>query len=149
MILSAVTPHNRRRLSNPYSHTCCCLLFCPNSLKLHSSLKPKPINASSSLPGSTTTSLRHLTRTVSNDESKSAGPMLSSASAVASAIRQISTSPVEFLQSIETDKKSCNLVLPSPDFQTLCVEQLDLFRRTVDPDAILSVSSSFISVSFL
>ena len=27
----------------------------------------------------------------------------------------------------------------SPDFQRLCLEQLDLFRRIVDPDAILSV----------
>ncbi|KAI3720356.1 hypothetical protein L6452_21272 [Arctium lappa] len=65
--------------------------------------------------------------------------MISSASAVAAAIRKASTSPVEFVQKIEQDGKNKGLVLPSSDFQTLCVEQLDLFRRTVDPDALLSV----------
>ncbi|MBA0798717.1 hypothetical protein Gohar_009280 [Gossypium harknessii] len=29
--------------------------------------------------------------------------------------------------------------MPTPDFQRLCLEQLDLFRRIVDPDAVLSV----------
>ncbi|OMO56056.1 hypothetical protein COLO4_35805 [Corchorus olitorius] len=29
--------------------------------------------------------------------------------------------------------------MPSPDFQRLCLEQLDLFQRVVEPDAILSV----------
>ncbi|KAJ7956773.1 chloroplast sensor kinase, chloroplastic [Quillaja saponaria] len=61
-----------------------------------------------------------------------------SASALASAIRGASTSPVEFIQRIEKDQKS-GLVLPSPDFQRLCFEQLDLFRRIVDPSAVLSV----------
>lgn len=69
--------------------------------------------------------------------------MVSSASAVASAIRKISTSPVEFLQRIENDERSSNLVLPSSDFQRLCVEQLQLFRKIVDDDATLSVSSLF------
>ncbi|KVH88951.1 hypothetical protein Ccrd_024678 [Cynara cardunculus var. scolymus] len=64
---------------------------------------------------------------------------ISSASAVAAAIRKASTSPVEFVQRIEQDGKNKGLVLPSSDFQTLCVEQLDLFRRIVDPDALLSV----------
>lgn len=63
--------------------------------------------------------------------------MAPSASALASAIRRASTSPVEFMQTIEKDQK--NLVLPSPDFQRLCLEQLDLFRRIVNPDALLSV----------
>lgn len=36
---------------------------------------------------------------------------------------------------IEKDK----IILPSPDFQRLCLEQLDLFRRIVDPNAVLSV----------
>lgn len=74
--------------------------------------------------------------------------MLSSASAVASAIRSASTSPVEFMQRIEKDRKS-GLVLPSSDFQRLCVEQLDLFRRIVDPDAQLSVSWRFLFASVI
>ncbi|KAI5352252.1 hypothetical protein L3X38_005143 [Prunus dulcis] len=28
---------------------------------------------------------------------------------------------------------------PAPDFQRLCIQQLDIFRRIVDPDALLSV----------
>ncbi|CAH1417257.1 unnamed protein product [Lactuca virosa] len=64
---------------------------------------------------------------------------VSSAVAVAAAIRKASTSPVEFVQRIEQDGKNKGLVLPSSDFQTLCVEQLDLFRRIVDPEALLSV----------
>ena len=39
---------------------------------------------------------------------------------------------------IEKDK----IILPSPDFQRLCLEQLDLFRRIVDPNAVLSVRLS-------
>lgn len=66
---------------------------------------------------------------------------MSSASAVARAIRMASTSPVEFVQRIdevgkEEEKKK---VMPSADFQRLCVQQLDLFRRIVHPDALLSV----------
>lgn len=64
--------------------------------------------------------------------------MVPSASAVASAILKASTSPVEFVHRIENSQNT-GLVLPSPDFQRLCVEQLDLFRRIVDPDALLSV----------
>lgn len=45
---------------------------------------------------------------------------------------------MEFNQAIEDDHKH-KLVLPSTDFQRLCVEQLDLFRRIVDPNALLSV----------
>ncbi|KAL4638913.1 hypothetical protein ACB092_03G180300 [Castanea dentata] len=67
--------------------------------------------------------------------------MASSASAVASAIRRASTSPVDFVQRIEKDNASRTrrLVLPSPDFQRLCIEQLHLFRRIVNPHALLSV----------
>lgn len=64
--------------------------------------------------------------------------MVASASAVASAIRRASTSPVDFIQRIEKNQKN-GLVLPSPDFQRLCLEQLDLFHRIVDPNALLSV----------
>ncbi|KAI3751436.1 hypothetical protein L2E82_22522 [Cichorium intybus] len=65
--------------------------------------------------------------------------MISSASAVAAAIRKASTSLVEFVQMIEQDGKNKGLVLWSSDFQSLCMEQLDLFRRIVDPDALQSV----------
>jgi hypothetical protein len=62
---------------------------------------------------------------------------VSSAAAVAAAIRKASSSsPVEFVERIEEEKMD---KLPSCDFQTLCVEQLDLFRRIVHPDANLSV----------
>ncbi|CAI0390306.1 unnamed protein product [Linum tenue] len=64
--------------------------------------------------------------------------MLPSASAIVSAIRRGSTSAVEFEQRIEKDQKSKSL-LPSPDFHRLCVEQLDLFRRIVHPESVLSV----------
>lgn len=62
-----------------------------------------------------------------------------SASAVASAIRKASSSPIEFTQKIERDPKGQGLVLPSPDFQRLCLDQLALFRRIVYPGALLSV----------
>ncbi|KAL4586976.1 hypothetical protein LXL04_011624 [Taraxacum kok-saghyz] len=64
---------------------------------------------------------------------------VSSACAIAAAIRKASTSPVEFVQRIEQNGKNKGIVLPSSDFQTLCMEQLDLFRRIVDPEALLSV----------
>ncbi|KAJ0094255.1 hypothetical protein Patl1_16033 [Pistacia atlantica] len=136
MLLSAVTPQSL--LSNPNTHTCN-FLYSPNSNKFHSSLKSKPLFAPSSSLTTNSTSLRHVTRTVSDDEPGRDALTVTSASAIASAIRRISTSPVEFLQRIEDDQKTSNLVLPSPDFQKLCVEQLDLFRRIVDSDAIVSV----------
>ncbi|KAJ4961329.1 hypothetical protein NE237_021239 [Protea cynaroides] len=64
--------------------------------------------------------------------------LVTSASALAAAIRNASTSPVEFVQRIKGDGKN-GLVLPSTDFQRLCEEQLKLFRRIVHPDALLSV----------
>lgn len=73
--------------------------------------------------------------------------MVPSASAVAAVIRKVSTSPVEFVQRIEkaggknkgSGDSGGGLVLPSSDFQRLCIEQLDLFRRILHPDALLSV----------
>ncbi|KAK8627447.1 hypothetical protein V6N13_135058 [Hibiscus sabdariffa] len=85
------------------------------------------------------TSLRHVSSspTLPDDD----GPtLLSSASAVSAAIRRASTSPVDFTQRIEkNDHRNHKLIMPTPDFQRLCLEQLDLFRRIVDPDALLSV----------
>ncbi|KAG2410454.1 Chloroplast sensor kinase [Vigna angularis] len=60
-----------------------------------------------------------------------------SAAAVASAIRKASTSPVQFTQTLQTDRQT-GLVLPSTDFHRLCLHQLHLFRRIV-PEALLSV----------
>lgn len=71
---------------------------------------------------------------------------LTSTRALASAIRKVSTSPVEFTQRLEKHR-STGLVLPSPDFHTLCLQQLQLFRRIV-PEALLSVRTSLI-VSFM
>ncbi|KAJ6981267.1 hypothetical protein NC653_024617 [Populus alba x Populus x berolinensis] len=89
--------------------------------------------------------IHHVTHSLSDDDEEAGGGsgLVSSASAVASAIRRGSSSSVEFVQKIEkgqnnNDNKT-KLVLPSPDFQRLCVQQLDLFHRIVDPDAILSV----------
>lgn len=65
--------------------------------------------------------------------------MDSSASAVATAIRKASTTPVHFMQRTEQDASTKGLVLPSTDFQRLSLEQLDLFRRIVHSQAILSV----------
>ncbi|KAK6922291.1 hypothetical protein RJ641_012798 [Dillenia turbinata] len=56
---------------------------------------------------------------------------MSSSSAVSSTIRNASTSPVEFIQKFEKE---------------LCVEQLDLFRRIVHSDAILSYSDIVILI---
>ncbi|KAF3615929.1 Chloroplast sensor kinase, chloroplastic [Capsicum annuum] len=91
---------------------------------------------------SSSTTLRHVSSTFSDDDDEDGygDGMVTSASAVAAAIRNASTSPVEFVQTIEKDDgKNKGLVLPSIDFQRLCIEQLDLFRRIVHPDALLSV----------
>ncbi|KAM7269882.1 hypothetical protein ACFE04_025379 [Oxalis oulophora] len=105
----------------------------PNNLNFLPPLKPRAIITTAS------TSLRHVSLPVSGE-----ADLLSSASAVASAIRKASsTSPVDFVQRIivedDDDNNKKQLVLPSPDFQRLCVEQLDLFRRILHPNAILSV----------
>ncbi|XP_077250538.1 chloroplast sensor kinase [Tasmannia lanceolata] len=64
--------------------------------------------------------------------------LISSAAAVAAALRRATTSPIDLVQRIEKDGKN-GLVLPSSDFQRLCLEQLVLFREIVDRDAVLSV----------
>ncbi|KAK1406074.1 hypothetical protein QVD17_42272 [Tagetes erecta] len=90
-----------------------------------------------------TSALRQVSISSNNDDNSNKCEdevaMVPSASAVAAAIRKASTSPVEFVQSFEKNGKNKALVLPSSDFQTLCIEQMDLFRRIVDPDALLSV----------
>uniref|UniRef100_A0A803M731 Histidine kinase/HSP90-like ATPase domain-containing protein n=1 Tax=Chenopodium quinoa TaxID=63459 RepID=A0A803M731_CHEQI len=72
-------------------------------------------------------------------EEEEGGEWVPSASALASVIRKASSSPIEFTQEIERDPKSQGIILPSPDFQKLCLDQLTLFRRIVDPSALLSV----------
>uniref|UniRef100_A0A1J3HA21 Chloroplast sensor kinase, chloroplastic n=1 Tax=Noccaea caerulescens TaxID=107243 RepID=A0A1J3HA21_NOCCA len=130
------------------------LLFCnclPNPRPSNSSLKLP--NASSSSSSSSSSSiftlpargLRYVNHTVSDGASDSAAgvgggeTMVASASAIASAIRGASTTPVEFTQMIEKDHLKTKIILPSPDFQRLCLEQLDLFRSIVDPNAVLSI----------
>ncbi|XP_030545107.1 chloroplast sensor kinase, chloroplastic [Rhodamnia argentea] len=107
--------------------TCKCNSLSPGSPS------PKPL----SLARSASDSLRHVAHGAPppGDADR---PLLPSASAVASAIRRASNSPVEFAQRVERDQRG-GLVLPSPDFQRLCLEQLDLFRRIVHSDALLSV----------
>lgn len=139
MLLSAITPQNPRLTgpANPNST----LIFPCNSPKVLDSAKPAASSNSAqrrSLPFTNALSSPNALRHVSTDEEPESA-LLSSASAVASAIRSASNSPVEFMQRIEKDQKS-GLVLPSSDFQRLCIEQLDLFRRIIDPDALLSVS---------
>ncbi|XP_038892932.1 chloroplast sensor kinase, chloroplastic [Benincasa hispida] len=142
MLLSSPSLQNPHHYSNSSS-----LFFSYNALKLHSFIRFKPLTfncTSSSLtdtssipnPSLNPTLLRHVTHTVRDNDDD--GSMVPSASAVASAILKASTSPVEFVHRVENSQKT-GLVLPSPDFQRLCVEQLDLFRRIVDPDALLSV----------
>ncbi|KAF3431186.1 hypothetical protein FNV43_RR25916 [Rhamnella rubrinervis] len=136
MLLSAITPQNPR-LSGPANPNST-LIFPCNSTKVLDSAKPAAYSAQRRpLLFTNALSSPNALRYVSTDEEP--GPaMLPSASAVASAIRSASNSPVEFMQRIEKDQKN-DLVLPSSDFQRLCIEQLDLFRRIVDPDALLSV----------
>ncbi|XP_009779720.1 chloroplast sensor kinase, chloroplastic isoform X1 [Nicotiana tabacum] len=152
MLLSAFPPQNPLPLSNPthphpppphhHQHT---LLFSPTFQKkattvTHASSQRLPPLAltTAAATSSTYTSLRHVSGTCSDDDSHGDGDgMVSSASAVAAAIRNASTSPVEFVQRIEKDDGG--LVLPSADFKRLCVEQFDLFRRIVHPQSVLSV----------
>ncbi|CAL9158005.1 chloroplast sensor kinase, chloroplastic-like isoform X1 [Musa acuminata AAA Group] len=101
----------------------------PFRLKSTTSRYPSPIFRIHS-------SLHPVALTDSND---AAELIPSSAAAVAAAIQRASpSSPVVFTQRVEKQGKE-GLVLPSPDFQRLCLEQLDLFRMVVDPDAVLSV----------
>nr|KJB31118.1 hypothetical protein B456_005G177300 [Gossypium raimondii] len=137
MLLSAIT--SQLPLSPPNSSTNQTLPRAP-LYHLSSSSLPKPPPKHLYL---NSTSLHHVSApTLSDDdESPQAQPaMVSSASAISAAIRKASTSPVDFTQRIEkNDHRNHKLIMPTPDFQRLCLEQLDLFRRIVDPDAVLSV----------
>lgn len=151
-------------------HHHCNLLFCPktnsnNTLQYTSPSSttttythhrypppPPPTLASSAFANGTSSehslhnppvdsSIRHVSLNDDDDDEQPPHVLDSSASALASAIRKASTSPVEFTQRMMHPRKNkTTLVLPSTDFQTLCLQQLDLFRRIVNPDALLSVS---------
>ncbi|KAH0991723.1 hypothetical protein GBA52_003206 [Prunus armeniaca] len=147
MLLLSATTHQHPSISTST------LLFPSICHKLPASVKPNATSAHrphdllitnafspSSLQNpnpSTPQTIRHVTHSASDGEPE-ANSMVPSASAVASAIRRASTSPVDFIQRIEKEQKR-GIVLPSPDFQRLCIQQLDIFRRIVDPDALLSV----------
>jgi hypothetical protein len=64
-----------------------------------------------------------------------------SAAAVAAAIQRASSaSPVKFTRRrSDEDASKGGPLMPSSDFQRLCIEQLQLFRMVVSDDAILSV----------
>ncbi|KMT07763.1 hypothetical protein BVRB_6g146860 [Beta vulgaris subsp. vulgaris] len=143
LLLSATAIPSQYSLSNP---TISCVN--PNLhyhfYKSQNSYSPFPLlskpsslpNSSSSLNSTCTATLRYVNDPILEEEG---GDWVPSASAVASAIRKASSSPIEFTQKIERDPKSQGIVLPSPDFQKLCLDQLALFRRIVDPSALLSV----------
>uniref|UniRef100_A0A7C9EFK0 Histidine kinase domain-containing protein n=1 Tax=Opuntia streptacantha TaxID=393608 RepID=A0A7C9EFK0_OPUST len=152
LLLTASSPHHS--LSNPIllcpgynphkREICCPKCLSHSPLPIHHkpllSLLPLPKSSSpsssSSIADDTAASaaLRYV-----NDALSEGGDWVPSASAVASAIRKASSSPIEFTQKVERDPKGQGLVLPSPDFQRLCLDQLALFRRIVDPNALLSV----------
>ncbi|CAL8994166.1 unnamed protein product [Prunus brigantina] len=106
----------------------------PHDLLITNAFSPSSLQNPNPSPPQT---IRHVTHSASDGEPE-ANSMVPSASAVASAIRRASTSPVDFIQRIEKEQNR-GIVLPSPDFQRLCIQQLDIFRRIVDPDALLSV----------
>ncbi|KAL3835617.1 hypothetical protein ACJIZ3_010353 [Penstemon smallii] len=151
MLLFTFPPQNPFP-NNQYNYTIT-PLFSPNYNKLPNSQpcrattisaqRPLSLAASSSSISPSSTTLHHVSGACDEDEPQHEDNLLvSSAAAVAAAIRSASTSPVEFVQRIEeggVSAKNKALVLPSQDFQRLCIEQLDLFRRIVDPDALLSV----------
>lgn len=122
-----------------------------SSLRSLSSNNPSTTSSSATLLRPVSSSSSHGSNDSSskiNRESDRGGEdMVPSASAVAAVIRKVSTSPVEFVQRIEkaggknrgSGDGGGGLVLPSADFQRLCLEQLDLFRRIVHPDALLSI----------
>ncbi|KAJ6719647.1 CHLOROPLAST SENSOR KINASE CHLOROPLASTIC [Salix purpurea] len=136
--------HTLTSTSSPTANN---LLSTPTTLKplLRAPTAP-PASSLTTSSGNLENPIHHVTHSLSDGDDEEAGggsELVSSASAVASAIRKGSGSPVKFVQKMEQGHNSSNnktkLVLPSPDFQRLCVQQLDLFRRIVDPDAILSV----------
>ncbi|KAE9610322.1 hypothetical protein Lal_00006832 [Lupinus albus] len=119
--------HHPLFLSNPLSlsHTHSLPFSSSSSSSSIQSLNPNPISSYS---------LRHVT---DSDDDSHHHSTVSSATAVASAIRKASTSPVEFTHRVQ-NHHSPGLLLPTPDFHTLCLQQLHLFRRIV-PEAVLSV----------
>ncbi|CAK9136019.1 unnamed protein product [Ilex paraguariensis] len=165
MLLSAITPQTPTPLTNPNDHYNFHLLFFHHHHHFHkpphttlcnvtthtSTLnkpEPPPLTLLTTASSNYSSSLRHVSTTSDSDYFEDGGgggeaevsSSSASAAAVAEAIRKASSSPVEFAQRMEKDGKlSEGLILPSPDFQRLCLEQLDLFRRIVNPDALLSV----------
>ncbi|XP_076909330.1 chloroplast sensor kinase, chloroplastic-like isoform X1 [Bidens hawaiensis] len=134
MILSSITPQFHHNL---HQHT---------DLRRQFHYKSSSSTAVHCINPSIGSTLRHVSITDNNDGNSNSNKCeddddvtVASASAIAAAIRNASTSLVEFAQRIENNGKSKAVVVPSADFQTLCVEQMDLFRRIVDPDALLSV----------
>ncbi|XP_042503133.1 chloroplast sensor kinase, chloroplastic [Macadamia integrifolia] len=137
-----------------YHNPCCVLLYFQNhnSSRRHASSQRHISVTSESTQGkqclknprneneteSESEAFHFVTDSGSGEEEEEKEDLVPSATALAAAIRNASTSPVEFEQKIKGDGKN-GLVLPSPDFQRLCVEQLNLFRRIVHPDAVLSV----------
>lgn len=106
--------------------------------------KTSQLSVANSSNSNSSTLLHHVNSTGNeagdSGEAEPEHALVSSAAAVAAAIRKASTSPVEFVQRIEKDgAKNKALILPSSDFQRICLEQLDLFRRIVDSEALLSV----------
>ncbi|KAL1565219.1 quinolinate synthase [Salvia divinorum] len=147
MLLSAFPPQTP--LPAAHSNYCFAPTLAPNYSKPqhHSPCSCRAATATSaqrplSLAATASTALGQVSFT-SDDDASSHGEdsMVSSAAAIAAALRDASTSPVEFVHRIEKggDAKGEAMVLPSQDFQRLCLEQLDLFRRIVHPDALLSV----------
>ncbi|XP_049403030.1 chloroplast sensor kinase, chloroplastic [Solanum stenotomum] len=145
MLLSAFPPQNPLSNPTPPPHYPPTLLFSPatfyKTTTVHASSQRLPPLTLTNAAATSSTTLRHVSGTCSEDDGDGDGDsMVTSASAVAAAIRNASTSPVEFVQTIEKDDgKNRGLVLPSVDFQRLCLEQLELFRRIVHPDSVLSV----------
>ncbi|XXG47407.1 hypothetical protein AAC387_Pa02g2068 [Persea americana] len=133
--LSNVLPTYNSSIINTRSHIKPALLHCSsNNLILRPIIQTNAASSSSLNSIQNRDPLLHVSGAVNSDQEE----LVPSASAVAAAIRRSSTSPVEIVQLIERAGKG-RLVLPSPDFQRLCLEQLDLFRSIVDRDAILSV----------
>ncbi|OIW00388.1 hypothetical protein TanjilG_05738 [Lupinus angustifolius] len=134
-IVTPTSPLTLKSLHQPHS------LFFSNPLSLpHTPSLPFSSSSSSSIQSInpnpiSSYSLRHVTN--SDDDSNHHHFTVSSAAAIASAIRKASTSPVEFTHRVQ-NHHSAGLLLPTPDFHTLCLQQLHLFRRIV-PEAVLSV----------
>ncbi|XP_004239136.2 chloroplast sensor kinase, chloroplastic [Solanum lycopersicum] len=144
MLLSAFPPQNPLSNSTPPPYYPPTLIFSSVTFykaAVKASSQRLPLLTLTNAAATSSTTLRHVSGTCSDDNEDGDGDsMVTSASAVAAAIRNASTSPVEFVQTIEKDDgKNRGLVLPSVDFQRLCLEQLELFRRIVHPDSVLSV----------